>query len=126
MLFDWSRTTTVVAFCGRNETVRGRRSAARQTAAAGIAPRRRLGRRAASSDAVTVRPPLEVAAHLRGERSGAVASRRRLGPRQLLRRAGEAAVAARPQLLREELERLPPLPPPLRALHRRERPLERR
>src|SRR5436190_5649636 len=120
MLFDWSITTTVVEFCGRNETVRGLSSAARQTAIAasatrapqrtsrtivvrrswiasadaspsGMAPRRRRGSLAASSDAVTVGPPLEVAADLGCQRGRPLGLGRGRRPRQLLRGAGEAA-----------------------------------
>src|SRR6476469_5434764 len=156
MLFDWSTTTIVVAFCGRNEIGCGFRFAARHTANAasatsaaprtirmivlrrsgnaspgaspsGIPARRRLGSLAASSDAVTVCPPLEVLAHLGRQRRRPVALGVLLRPCEFLRLAGEAAATAGPQLLGEQLERLPPLVG-LRTglLDRDQRALERR
>src|SRR4051812_43774159 len=154
MLFDWSITTIVVAFWGRKERACGFSAAARQTATAvsatsatpstirttvvrctgnasagasgsGIAPRPRFGSRAASSDAVTVAPPLEIASHLGGQRGRPVVLRALSSPRELLRLAGEPAAPARVKLLREQLERLPPLVRPFaRLLDRDQRTLE--
>src|SRR3954452_1333772 len=145
MLFDWSITTIVVAFWGRKESACGFSAAARQTAAAvsatratpsttrrivvrrtgrasagasgsGIAPRRRFGSLAASSDAVTVGPPLEIAPHLGGQGGRPIVLRALSVPRELLRLAGEPAAPARVELLREQLERLPPLVRPFARL----------